>query len=708
MTDGYARGASDGFDGAHRALRELVMAATVRIHRAGPGYALDEPGTFLGSGFFVAPSWVLTCAHVVASGEGGEVTVVYENGPGGGASAVSGKVAATLPERAGPDVRGNWPPPDLALVQLREPVDHDCVYVSERSAPYYSEGKVLYAGWTVIGGQLQALDGPLSVQGTLGRWSAEVQMRLGRNDLPKGISGGPVIDPERGEVIGVLKSRSDQGSGGTSTGIEQLRTLAVPRDGARAEHDDLYQAVFHAHDRYHRDRQRQPGSLRPTWTDAQSRLGTRPRRTLSPDTRIELLGRLADLPPPASTRGLLDILDSLPDHEAAVPQPAPRGWRDGLGALYESARQDGELRLVLDYAARVLFAERPFTTPGTQDAEQALWEWVRRAARGLPSNYRRSLTQQWTDLLRRRQRPGGPQPQPQPEPEPEPEQVGPSALVELVQRGWEPDRCDGRISVIRPDGEVERLYEAERTRLAELPGPLAAPLAEAFRRCDKPGRPAMLQVALLHSLLGLAVDTWQLAPDEPPLGAQRPVVVRCSDREQLFHGGEHGGEFGPLGDEYVPAADEDMERAVRWRWVHAHAAHAEVLDCDEGLRIPVPTVNRLRGLSSGAVPVLCRYGDHRFDDDSVALARIVHGGFGVALWRRRRGGRDAVCGEFHRRAGDAVAVPGSAELLPELVYELRAGVHAGRAEMYWADGIALFYDDPHRPLPGTGDLLEAP
>lgn len=707
MTGGYARGASDGFDGAHRALRELVMAATVRIHRAGLGYALDEPGTFFGSGFFVAPSWVLTCAHVAASGEGGEVTVVYESGPGGGTCAVSGKVAATLPEGAGPDARGNWPPPDLALVQLREPVDHDCVYVSERSAPYYSEGRVLYAGWTVIGGQLQALDGPLSVQGTLGRWSEGVQIRLGQNDLPRGISGGPVIDPERGEVIGVLKSRSDRGSGGTSTGIEQLRTLAVPRDGVRAEHDDLYQAVFHAHDRYHRDRRRQPGSIRPTWTDVQSRLGPRPGRTLSPDARIELLGRFADLPPPVSTRGLLEILDSLPDHEAAVPPPAPRGWRDGLGALYESARQDSEPRLVLDYAARVLFAERPFTTPGTQDAEQALWEWVRQAAQGLPSNYRRGLAQQWTDLLRRRQGPGGPLPEQDGPSTPAHNgrrEPGPSALVELVQRGWEPDRCDWRISVLRPDGEVERLYEAERTRLAELPGPLAAPLTEAFRRCDKPGRSAMLQVALLPSLLGLAVDTWQLTPAEPPLGAQRPVVVRCADREQLFQEGE----FGPFDDEYAPVADEDVERAVRWRWVHTHAAHAEVLDCDDGLRIPVPTVNRLRGLSSGAVPVLCRYGDHRFDDDSVALARIVHGGFGVALWRRWRGGRDAVCGELHRRAGDTVAVAGSAELLPELVYALRAGVRAGRAEMYWADGIALFYDDPHRPLPGTGDVLEAP
>jgi hypothetical protein len=56
MTDGHAPGASSALDAARRALRGLVMAATVRIHRAGVGYAHDEPATFLGSGFFVAPS----------------------------------------------------------------------------------------------------------------------------------------------------------------------------------------------------------------------------------------------------------------------------------------------------------------------------------------------------------------------------------------------------------------------------------------------------------------------------------------------------------------------------------------------------------------------------------------------------------------------------------------------------------------------------
>nr|WP_119291821.1 trypsin-like peptidase domain-containing protein [Streptomyces sp. YIM 130001] len=682
------------------------MAATVRIHRPGVGYAQGEPGTFLGSGFFVAPNWVLTCAHVALGGEGGEVVVVHGGGPGVDVSTVHGEVAATVPERAGPDARGNWPGPDLALVRLREPTHHECVYVSERPAAYFGEGTVFYAGWTVLGGEMQALDGPLTVQGTLGGWSAGVQLRLGHNDLPPGVSGGPVIDPVRGEVVGVLKSRSDRGSGGTCTGIEQLRALPVPRQALRAEHDDLYQAVFHAHDRYHRDRQRHPGAGRSTWTDVQSRLGVRPGRALEPDERAQLLGKLAELPPPVSTRTLLDLLESLPDFPAELPSPAPRAWRDGLGALYEGARQDGALELLLAYAMGVISAEQPYVAPGTEAAEQSLWEWVRRSAgrTGRP-RLRDRLAEQHIEHLRRRQQPSAPDLPVSAEGDGG--QVPyPFTLLEIGQRGWEPDHCFWRICVVRQDGTVVRLPEGDRAPLDDLPAVLAGPLEEAFRRCDEPGRPGALQVALPPALFGLDVDAWQSSPDAAPLGARRPVVVRCADRDKAAVDGAVDPGAASAGEYEEPG--EPGEREARWRRVHEHEAGVEVLDCDDGLRMPVPSVDRLRGLPHGAVPVLCRYGDRRFEDDGVALARIVHGGFSVALWRRWRGERDAVCGEFHRRAGETVAGAGSAARLPGLVHELRAGLSESRPETYWADGITLFYDDPHLPLLGADDLLEAP
>ncbi|MHC5908252.1 VMAP-C domain-containing protein [Streptomyces sp. S6] len=758
------------------------MAATVRIHRSGGGYAPDEVDSFLGSGFFVAPNWVLTCAHVVCGGEGDEVVVVYRSSlddriapgdrlsyggqlstsdryfpgdrhfPGGGFSpgeglrAVRGRVVATVPERPErmPD-SGNWPAPDLALVQLSEPVDdHECVYVSERPAAYFGEGRVLYAGWTVSEGRLRLLDGTLAVQGTIGGWSSDVQMRLGDNDLPYGVSGGPVIDLARGEVIGVIKARSDHRPGGTSTGIEQLRALKVPAGEITAEHDDLYQTVCHAHDRYHRDRQRRPSARAQTWTEVQGRLGARPGRTLDPDERVELLGRLADLPPPASTRALLDILDSLPDLQGPPPPPAPRGWRDGLGALYESARDDGALELVLDYAMRVLSADRPFTSATTADAEEALWAWIRQAAGHLGARYRAGLAEQRIDRLRdrdertRRERPSrenghapgpdtvsgsshregpphgdgppdhnGPSDQDTPLPGTPAHSsrllpgTGPAVLLEILPRPWEPDRCDWTVSVLRADGGADPLPGEERTRLAELPERLAAPLAEAFRRCDEPGRPAVLQVALPHGQLGLDVETWRPVPGEEPLGTARPVVVRVADREQLVDD-MRDDEVADGGEWF----DAQEERGARWRWLHSHRAKAELLDCDDGLGVPVPTVEKLRSLAHGTVPVLCRYGDHRYENDVAALARIVYGGYGVALLRRGR--PEAVCGEFHRGSADEIARPPSAARLPEAVHHLRVRLSRGRNETFWAAGVALLYDDPHQPLPGTGDLLEAP
>lgn len=712
MTHRHDGGAPGAFGEAHRALRDLVLAATVRIHRTGAGYAPDDAGTFLGSGFFIAPNWVLTCAHVVHGGEGGEVAVVHHSGPEQLSSVVTGKVVATLPDQAGPAAAGSWPAPDLALVRLREPVGHDCVYVSERPTAYFSEGKVLYAGWTAVGGQLQVLDGPIEVQGTLGGWSTGVQMRLGHNDLPYGVSGGPVVDPLRGEVIGVLKSRADHGQGGTCTGVERLRTLPVPQGAVTAEHDDVYQAVFHAHDRYHRDRQLPTDSRRPTWADAQARLDARPGRTLSPDERTELLGRLAELPPPASTRALLDILDALPGFEVPQLLPAPRGWRDGLGLLYENARDDGVLKLVIDYTMRVMCADRPLT-PSTLAAERALWEWVRQAATGLDSGYRRSLArryEEWSGLRGRAATPGvsasrgsaAAEGRAQAEAPDGREHArvapGPAVLLEVLRRGWEPDRCDWSVCVVRPDGGVLRLHEAARTPLDRLRTEAAEPLCEAFRRCDEPDRPAPFQAALPHLLLGLPLDTWRLRPGEPPLGVQRPVVVRCSDRDQLPDDGEFDGD----------GTDGHHERHDRWRWLHTHDARAEILDCDDGIRQPVPSVPDLRALAHRTVPVLCRFGEHRYEDDTAALVRIVHAGYGVALWRRRSDRRDTVCGEFHRGARQAVDDGVSAELLPEVVHAMRMKLSAGRTEAFWADGIALYYDDPHQPLPGAGELLEAP
>ncbi|MFF8714123.1 serine protease, partial [Streptomyces sp. NPDC015184] len=227
----------------------LVKDATVRIHRPEPGYAPGESGgDFLGSGFFIAPSWVLTCAHVASEGRGRQVDVVYKTARGGEAVTVGGTVVAALPEER--PATGGWPAPDLALIQLLRPVDHPCVYLSERSTGL-GRGAYYFAGWADGGaGKLKRLGRECRVVGTIDDWSdGDEQMLIEASQLYPGMSGGPLVDLARGEVVGILKSRSDDATGGTAIGIERLRTLPVPGAAAAPPSPAPDPAGVHAPDR---------------------------------------------------------------------------------------------------------------------------------------------------------------------------------------------------------------------------------------------------------------------------------------------------------------------------------------------------------------------------------------------------------------------------------------------------------------------------
>ncbi|MGW2182428.1 VMAP-C domain-containing protein [Streptomyces sp. NPDC001732] len=691
----------------------LVKDATVRIHRPEPGYAPGGPeGEFLGSGFFVAPSWVLTCAHVASEGRGRQVDVVYKTARSGEAVTVGGTVVAALPEE--PPGTGGWPAPDLALIQLLRPVDHPCVYLSERSTGL-NRGAYYFAGWADGGaGTLKRLGRECRVVGTIDDWSdGDEQVLIEASRLYPGMSGGPVVDLARGEVVGVLKSRSDDTDGGTAIGIERLRTLPVPESAATAESDDPYQAVFHAHDRYHADRHDNPVDDEETWADVQRDLGARAGPALTPQQRVDLLGRLAKLPPPVSTRGLLDILGGLGHGHRPVGVPAPRGWRDGLGVLYDAREGDEALERILRYCMGVIAAERPYVVPSTKSAEDALWDWVKETAKNrLSPPFRLEMTRlrhrgrydsedrcdpARHDLVPYDKESGhrqGPEDRrafgPSAGEPAEPSRPAPFVLLSLQARAWEPDSYDWRIVAFPSGQDVPMTENSQGTPVGDLRSRLAGPLTEAFRLCDEPGSPAVLQVSVPLALLDLEVEEWRLPPDGRPLGVQRPVVVRCSDERP------------------EPSDDEFREREARWNRVRTGPMRAVVLDCEDVMRVSVPSGAELRELGYETVPVLCRYGG-RGDAQSLAgFVRVLDSGFGVVLWQRPGAEPAAVCTEFHLRVGDTVAGSRVADRLPRKIHELRKGVFAGRAETYWSHGVVLMLDDPQHPACGAGELLQAP
>ena len=670
MTPG---GAPEQYGDPAEILPPLAAAATVRIHGTEPG------NPFLGSGFFVAPNWVLTCAHV-AQAEGEETLV----GAPGRAVCVGygGRLLKAVVEWAEPSAAtgsGGWPAPDLALIRLLDrDVDHPCVWLTERTAKGYTTNPVAYFGWLGLDGELVSYSGHCAVSGQLGLGSGDV-LRLSNDDeMPQGLSGGPVVDLVRGEVIGVLKARRAGRDGGLAVSVQQLRRVPGADDPA----DDLYHRVMSAHDLYHADRHRfTPDRDFYGWIDAHAEIGAAVGRALTPGQRTVLLGRLAQLPPPSAARVLHEAVTEVRGGSATGLPLAPRAWRDGLGLLYDLRMGISEREAVLRYAVHAATAER--SVPAEQSVERALWEWAEEAAaaQGLSRIFRNNLVTERLSRLRAR----GAR---TPEPEPPALRTRSEAQVEIIPRGWEPGRYDWRVTVVPESGEVDCVQEDFRgTDFADLPARLAVPLTEAFRRCDEPGYTAALQLALPGSLVGFAADAWRLgALDSRTLGASRPVVVRRTDPP-------------PDEDEFVAE-----ERGGRWRALRHRVPDAKVLDCDEAACGPVPEDDELRTLPYYTLPVLCRSGSAAPE----ALHRLVRSGYPVALWRREPVAPERVCSAFHRGAVDTIRSAHTAAGLPAALAWLRAEVADGVPEAFWSSGLALLYDDPTRPLPGTDELLETP
>ncbi|MFJ5091652.1 trypsin-like peptidase domain-containing protein [Streptomyces sp. NPDC088674] len=732
---------------------------------------VQEAGLFLGSGFLAAPQWVLTCAHVLFDGAAqrpvgkGERVIVCQVGPSGLPFALEGEVAAVLPEHV--PATGSWPAPDLALVRLRRPAPYTCAYLSDRPAGTQLDGSGLYqVGWIDNGGQLTLRGGAVTVAGTLGGPGEAEQLLLKGEGFIAGSSGGPVVDLRRGEVVAVVKSRLREGGSGSAVDLACLRSLAVPgltaeratppfgtmlpdgpwwegaasgragtglaapapaavlpgprvRDAAAygdapgpvpeppEPEEDLYQALYRDHDRYHAS---QLAGAAPTWTDAQRSLwgpGARP----GPLDRTRLYGLFAGLPHPAAPAELATLLRALPLdlYGADRPHP-PRAWRDGFGVLRDRAGGTRDpYALALRYVLAVLHAATPAPAAAplhaaapvaaalppadgllaaeTREAAHALRklrDWAADAADELPPEIRAVYHTELADWWRAHERPAPASPRPR-------RRAARRAVVLRVDAlGWQPGHVTWGLAVEEggtdgPEPLTESVHEsADAVPLRALPAALAGPLADAFRRCDEPGAPAMLHVALPHDLLGLEVDTWPDPSGGGPLGAVRPVVVRCASREQ----------FGP-GAEVDP---------VRWAALHprgpgAEGVHGSVLDCAGGT--PRALADDLVTLPA-EIPVLCQYRGAAHPVTGDALPRLVRAGYGVALWRRRGEfsrtygmvpgyAYDGNCSGFHTRVGQEVRAAHSAAQLPYVLHDWRRAAEHGQG---WSEGVVLMYDPP--------------
>ncbi|MFF5860644.1 trypsin-like peptidase domain-containing protein [Streptomyces sp. NPDC012751] len=669
-------------------LRRLAREATVGI-RGLPGTEGVRPRGW-GSGFLVAPGWVLTCAHVLVhadgrrrgTGDGEELGVVH------GGRTYRARLAYHL---AGPtaEVQARWTDgaeepsvpsalairPDLALVRLVEEIPgQPCVWLTDRSG-------VPVAGAHLFGRQDGASPGAEHWNTSCRLVGQEHEQLLLDADarVPRGVSGGPLVDLELGEVSGVIKARSDTGTTVLAVPVSALRALA-PAHHVPGAPDDLgphpYETLLRLHDRWHADRQRAGQGAERTWADVQLALPAAAGRRRTVLDRLRVLDLLAALPTPRPA-----VVERITAQALGTPgrtfSPPLLTWRDGQGVLHEPDPVR-ELRVFLHFAL-LITAELDRTLRGGGDTEgarhvEALRDWALWRAGELRPEDREVLgaavqalpSAVLVEFL------------------PVPYDDGGPVFDWAISLGYGGGRWTPAVAGDDPWGlSFERaVWKVERH------------LLDALADADGPGgSPTRLEVALPPERLGTAVHDW-LAARGAPVGLGRPVVVRDATRRD-------GGDApwpGGLGDGVHHRWHDRWRRVTRARGLRT-------------LRLvgngAVPGPEALHGQPAGTVPVLCLAIES--GAGSEVASDVLESGYPVAVWSvggHLPGPCGKECDTFHARVSDLLGPRGgrppesvTVRQLPEMLMELRRGATDGDTEAEWAGQVVLLYDDPTDPLP---------
>ncbi|MFE3884002.1 trypsin-like peptidase domain-containing protein [Streptomyces lydicus] len=770
MTTSEGRTAGRG-DRAHYAqLLDHAGRTTVAL-RAAPGASAGRPW---GSGVLIAPGWVLTCAHVLAAGDGRR----RGTGPDGVFGvAFGGRVVPARPaydlSRPDPAAGPAAARADLALVRLLDPeTEHPCAWLSDQPATLL-EDAYIFRGHDASGASAGAgADGGTGVDGSTGavrgpgagagpgagggahasegeptrdgcgvRESGEgdghgtrepdgaraplapragrrtpagpatphaptapatlttpvdpfIAVRFGARDarglqfgsdvrVTPGASGGPLIDCDRGEVVGIVKGRHQQDHVGLAVPVTALRGLGpehlVP--GAEGLGPDPYHALMSLHDRWHWAGQELGRAAGPTWFDAQHAIMSGRGRLWGVQERLQALDLLARLPAPRDPLLVEAAVGEVLDRGDRPGAWALRTWRDGHGALYQGSDPYTELRAFVHYLRIVaqLTADEVRDVPGEQAAAvraQALRlaEFVQAKAVVLQPQDRRRI-----GPVRRRPRSVLVEFEPLFYDEGGPELFNWSVSEGYGQGQWL------RVDVQESAGGVP-FEQAREQVLRRLGGRLLRADGDAG-----PGARVRLEVAVPEGRWHTAAGQWEVAASTRrtarlrPVGSGRAVILRDQGRR------------------------EQVDPAWLRRW-QGLAAAPEL----QVLRIaPDPGGGASRGFdeavwrlletaAEGVLPALCHTVADGFGRDVVGA--VLDTGFPAGLWPAGGHGEerdcDAACEEFHRGVRELLQGSGGLARLPELVRQLRAKA-AGAAEegMHWARDLVLLYDDPEDPIP---------
>ncbi|MET9294768.1 trypsin-like peptidase domain-containing protein [Streptomyces sp. NPDC003077] len=653
-------------------LLEHAGRTTVAL-RPAPG---ADPAPLWGSGVLIAPGWVLTCAHVLTGPDG------QRRGTDGFGVAFGGRVVAarleydlSLPVRGAAGVMAR---PDLALVRLLDEGaarGHACAWVSDQPAALLEDAYIFR------GHDRPGADGPGPDAAAVDPFIA---VRFGARDhrglqfgsdvrVTPGASGGPLLDCDRGEVVGIVKGSHREDRVGLAVPVTALRELGpqhlVP--GAEGLGPEPYHELMSRHDHWHWTGQGLDERGAPTWFDAQHAIMAGRGRLWGVQERLQALDLLAGLPAPRDPLAVAAAVGEALGRTDRSGGWSLRTWRDGHGALYQGSDPYTELVVFVHYLRIV--AQHADDQARGLPADEA--EAVRAAAERLAAFVRdKAVVLRWEDRAR----------------------IGPvrrrpdSVLVELEplyygdggeQRfNWSVSLGYGRGRWLPVDIQESAAGMTLQEARAQLVRHLGPRLLQADADAGSDAR-VRLEVAVPEGYWDLPVDRWELPVSARrtartrPIGPRRPVVLRDQGRRQ----------------------EVDPAWLRRWRGITGAVTLT-------GLRLPPhppaasPSVWRtLEEAEDGAVLALCRTVADGYGLDAVGQA--LDTGYAVGLWLSSGHGErecDEACEDFHRQVRGVLAA-GGVTALPELVRELR-----GKAEDrsgHWARDLILFYDDPENPIP---------
>ncbi|MGW7574256.1 VMAP-C domain-containing protein [Streptomyces sp. NPDC054765] len=498
-----------------------------------------------------------------------------------------------------------------------------------------------------------------------------------------GASGGPLIDCDRGEVVGIVKGRHQQDHVGLAVPVTALRGLGpehlVP--GAEGLGPDPYHALMCLHDRWHWAGQELGRATGPTWFDAQHAIMAGRGRLWGVQERLQALDLLAHLPAPRDPLLVEAAVGEVLDRGDRPGAWSLRTWRDGHGALYQGSDPYTELRAFVHYLRIVaqLTADEVRDVPGEQAAAvrgQAarLAEFVQAKAVVLQPQDRRRI-----GPVRRRPR---------------------SVLVEFEPLfygeggqelfNWSVSEGYGQGQWLRVDVQESAggvpFEQAREQVLQRLGGRLLRADSDAG-----PGARVRLEVAVPEGQWHTAAGQWEVAAStrrtarRRPVGPGRAVILRDQGRREQV----------------------DPAWLRRWQGLSAapelRALRLRARTGDGARPGSAEAIWRLlEAAGEGVLPALCHTVADGFGRDAVGA--VLDSGFPAGLWPAGGHGEerdcDAGCEEFHRGVRELLQGSGGVVRLPELVRQLRAkAAEAAEEGTHWARDLVLLYDDPEDPIP---------